>query len=165
MKRPKRIRYSIAAMLAAMALMAMPLAWLRHQLNVRAGYHRSLQDMQIRGAMMVFDAGKPRHWLYRWFDDYEIECIYQVSIRRGDLGDRDMSQLRGLNGLRQVSITESEITNEGLMHLTSLPSLERVYVASRVITEGDVEEFRRQRPDVVIHLSKRDWSSRSRGSR
>ena len=57
----------------------------------------------------------------------------------------------GLTELEWLELTETQITNAGLEHLTALAGLDDVVVYCTHVTEAGIEEFRKARPNCNIH--------------
>jgi Leucine rich repeat len=65
---------------------------------------------------------------------WSISSMYKV-------GDNDLSQLKLLRELRNLDLQDSHITNDALVHLSGMDSLERIHLGHTKVTSEGLRHF------------------------
>jgi hypothetical protein len=152
-------RYTMTALLAVILIIGLPLAWVRHKLDERAASNKALSDLHERGFFITYHAGLPAHSWYGYFDHVQNpEQADTASITGSRITDDDLRVLDQFVNLREIRISETSITDEGLLHLAKQHQhLRFVSISECKVTRDGVARFRMERPGVPI-VCYRYWS-------
>jgi hypothetical protein len=108
----------MTALLTALLMIGAPLAWVRHKLEERAASNKALFDLWEKGFLVTYHAGQPAHPWYGYFDHVQNpEQADTAQITGAKITDDDLRVLDQFVNLREIRITDTAITDEGLLHL------------------------------------------------
>jgi hypothetical protein len=152
---PKKIRFSIAGMLAAILLLGLPLAWVRVELNHRAAFEATLRAKLEKPNASVFTGYSyrlPRHRLFGYFESGQnVNQLCEIGLG-GEITDDDVRVLDEFPNLEIVRLYETNVTDAGLLHLARQhPYLTTVEVTGGKITRDGVKKIQMERPGVAIN--------------
>ena len=153
MARTMRVRFSLKALLLAtmaacicVSAVIAPLEEYRHavrcvtQLGGRVRYSEASEDESEMKRLA-------RKYLPREYVDNVIE----VDLLNGyDVGNQDLKCLGVFTEMRYLSLSHSQVTDEGLLQLEKLRRLSWVYLYGTPVTDGGVSRLQRELPDCAI---------------
>jgi hypothetical protein len=146
-------RYTLTALLAAILLIGLPLAWVRHQLDKRAAYRKQLYDDFVeQGVYVHYHFGLPKHPRYGYFEDVKNpNQLKGIAFSGPDFDDDELHRFDVLPNLEEIEMYETHVTDAGLLYLAwQHPHLTKVKVTSHIITKDGVARFRLARPGVQV---------------
>jgi hypothetical protein len=78
---------------------------------------------------------------------FNVRALHLDGTHRADVV---LSQIERLTGIKHVSLTYSDVSDEGLAHLKGLDELERLDVRNTKVTEAGVADLERALPGLAI---------------
>jgi hypothetical protein len=146
-----KVRYQLSWLLALVVALGPPFAWLHYELRRRAACEEALRSIINRGASVSTNAAIEEHWLYSLAEgDVYFDRVESVDANDCDFGDGDLAKLQCLPRLEQVSLSNTKVTDAGLLHLAEIGSLKRILLHRSLITEEGLRRFHKAKPDVDI---------------
>ena len=64
--------------------------------------------------------------------------------------DAGLTHLRGLENLKRLDLSRTQVTDAGLVHLRELTKLDQLYLKSTLVTDEGVKELQQALPGVVV---------------
>jgi Leucine-rich repeat (LRR) protein len=61
-----------------------------------------------------------------------------------------LEHLKGLTGLRELDLVETQITDAGLAHFKNLTSLTLLWLAKTQVTHSGVQQLKQNLPNLTI---------------
>jgi hypothetical protein len=107
---------------------------------------RRLGDVDIRFKPSFYD----------WFEEESVEEVFGITAF--NVADDDLRVLTGLDNLVRLQLLHTKITDDGLLHLSDLPGLQWLSIASPAVTVEGAERFTQARPDVRLYVWTNDYS-------
>jgi hypothetical protein len=80
--------------------------------------------------------------------------LLSVDLSFVEIQDGDLVHLRRCTQLQQLVLDHSQISDEGLQYVRSLPGLRLLGLAGTRVTERAVDELRRSRPDLTVETER-----------
>jgi hypothetical protein len=114
-----RLRYTMTALLAAILLIGLPLAWVRHNIDERTAYRAQMHALLTeRGNFVRYHARLPRHPWYGFFEDAQNpNQLLGVTVAGWDFGDDDLPLFDPFPNLEEIELRDTHVTDVGLLYL------------------------------------------------
>lgn len=181
----KPLQFRVSTMLCVATALAVPLAWLGHDIRAAKKQELFLAKVRSQGSWFRYDvspverrkaANKLQRWLLDSFgDDFfaNVEWLDISATNNGFERIADVRQLKGVNFrackitddnleccrdqpfLKQLCLDDTPITDAGLDYLIGLENLEELWLRNTRVTEQGIERLKRVLPDCRIHTSHR----------
>ena len=154
-----RFQFSIRSLLVLTVAVALPCSWLGVELSKATRRRTNVEAIaNIRGHVVYnWDpATTPQPAIPTWLchllgDDFFAEIV-EADFQHGKSTDFGFKQLIGCNLLRAVFASNSDCTDAGLQHLTSLPQLYLLFLDGTQVTDQGVVDFQRALPNCKVYL-------------
>lgn len=67
--------------------------------------------------------------------------VTRVDLNRTSIGDKDIQQLTGIDGLEYLGLYGTRITDKGLDHIATLGSLKELELSATVVSDKGIEKL------------------------
>ena len=147
-RRHRRPQFKLKALLVVVLVSAMALSRLavkmdgaRHQeevvqeiVRLKGGVFYDWDNWAARG-----EARPSPSWLRSVFGDDFFDKVVEVSLGGATIDDAALESVSRLRDLRALNLWDTTVTHEGLRALGELQHLERLFLRSDSVTDGDLK--------------------------
>jgi hypothetical protein len=136
----RRWRFSLRALLLAMALAAIPLGLLAHWISAKHREHEAARTVLNRGGSVSYFTNRDvryRGWRLRGLSlILPKDCFYTVhGISFSKAGDDELSLLPSMPQIAEINLEGCQFTNKGLRHFGTLKKLTFLELSSSQLND------------------------------
>lgn len=148
-----RSQFSLATMLFMFPVMAIPCAWLAHDMDVARRQRDVVESLRVPHREWLY-GGEPRGFSVPMMRDTQLAAWLQTQLGKEffsdvtyvemhDAEDADVDALTSLNRLDMLVLDESPVTDAALANLTVHNHLRGVSLIDSQITDGGLEHLKK----------------------
>ena len=78
--------------------------------------------------------------------------LQELSLTETQITDAGLVHLQVLTLLQDLSLRDTQVTDAGLIHLKRLNQLENIYLRGTRVTDRGIAELQKALPDCVINI-------------
>ncbi len=97
------------------------------------------RDVEARGGIVTYDPARPGE-----------KVVIAILFRGRLVKDSDMAHMEDFPELRELDITDTGISDEGVVWLTSCRNLRKLIVSGTMVTAHGVEVLKRSTPELLV---------------
>lgn len=154
----RRIRFTTRTLFAVVTLLAILCAFFGARAVREVREHRATTQITRLGGrfdhrpadMLTRDGWVARSMTLLVYEDFAR--VTHVSLDRTQIRDDDLAVLASLPNLEGLDISNTDITDAGVVHLSMLPHLKYINAQKTKLSESGVNELKSRRPSLFV-----DW--------
>ena len=141
--RRRYLQFSIRGLLVFTALVAVPLGWF---VNHFERPRRAVAAIEALGGSFKYGdsmdrPGAVERWLRGKFPKSYFDPVISVSLGSHRITDDDLVHLAGLTSVQRLYLRETQITDAGLSRLTGLTTLRCLYLGDTRVTDAGLAQL------------------------
>jgi hypothetical protein len=165
---PKRrwLQFSLWTLMVLIVLVSVPLGWLAFEITQGKARREAVVAIRQFGGQVQYDTGdgdmldpfgsvipKKPEWLRKLLGDDFFATATLVDLSGNKDTDAGLVHLRGMTGLRVLTLNDSDVTDAGLAHLRGLTKLEGLDLRNAKATDAGLVHLQGLKKLEVLDLS------------
>ncbi len=145
----RRFRFSLRTLLIVVVLLSLPLGWFALKLRQAERQRQAVEAIREAGGYVSYDyefSGQeppsPARLTGLLGEDFFADVVYVNLDYPAKAGDVDLEQVETLTALSGLSLSRTQVTDEGLVHLKGLTKLESLGLWDTQITDAGLAHLK-----------------------